>query len=178
MPFGKKDNIMILPLFNQLQFARSEFMRCLAGITPKDAVRRLEPMNCMSWMIGHLANQEQAYWVLVAQSKTLYPDLHQLVGTGYPASTPPLEEMLTVWKEITAAADDYLQTVTPDIAAGHLEWKGKPYPENIGTLLQRNIYHYFFHTGEAHAIRQMLGHKDLPDFVGDMSAAAYRKENE
>jgi hypothetical protein len=30
--------------------------------------------------------------------------------------------------------------------------------------------------GEAHAIRQMLGHPDLPQFVGDMSGALYRLE--
>ena len=37
-------------------------------------------------------------------------------------------------------------------------------------------YHYWFHTGEAHAIRQMLGHQDLPQFVGEMSSALYRPE--
>jgi hypothetical protein len=37
-------------------------------------------------------------------------------------------------------------------------------------------YHYWFHLGEAHAIRQMLGHPDLPQFVGDMSRAVYRPE--
>ncbi len=37
-------------------------------------------------------------------------------------------------------------------------------------------YHYWFHLGEAHAVRQMLGHKDLPQFVGDMSQAHYRSE--
>jgi hypothetical protein len=30
--------------------------------------------------------------------------------------------------------------------------------------------------GEAHAIRQMLGHQNLPEFVGDMSQALYRPE--
>jgi hypothetical protein len=35
-------------------------------------------------------------------------------------------------------------------------------------MLLRTTYHYFFHTGEAHAIRQQLGHPDLPYFVGDM----------
>jgi hypothetical protein len=43
-------------------------------------------------------------------------------------------------------------------------------------LLHRNLYHYWYHTGEAAAIRQMLGHTDLPQFVGDMSQAFYRKE--
>jgi hypothetical protein len=37
-------------------------------------------------------------------------------------------------------------------------------------------YHHWYHTGEAHAIRQLLGHPDLPQFVGDMSEALYRPE--
>jgi hypothetical protein len=40
--------------------------------------------------------------------------------------------------------------------------------ESVGTRILRTTYHYFFHTGEAHAVRQQLGHPDLPYFVGDM----------
>jgi hypothetical protein len=59
---------------------------------------------------------------------------------------------------------------------GHLIRDGKPVDENIGTLLLRNIYHYWMHTGEASAVRQMLGHDHLPEFVGDIHTAAYRPE--
>jgi hypothetical protein len=45
--------------------------------------------------------------------------------------------------------------------------------EEVGILLLRNVYHYWFHIGEAHAIRQMLGHVGLPQFVGDMSEIRY-----
>jgi uncharacterized damage-inducible protein DinB len=166
------------PLVDQLRFARSEFQRCLAGVSAEDAVRRLEPMNCMSWIVGHLANQEHAYWVLVAQGRNLAPDLYKRVGSGQPASTPPLDEMWATWQKVKQAADEFLETLTPEALQAHLAWKGEPRPESTGTLLLRNIYHYWFHTGEAHAIRQMLGHKDLPQFVGDMSAAAYRPEVE
>ena len=38
-------------------------------------------------------------------------------------------------------------------------------------------YHYWYHLGEAHATRQMLGHTDLPQFVGDMSEALCRPES-
>ena len=71
------------------------------------------------------------------------------------------------------AANDYLETLTEDLLTTHLEWQGEPRPESVGTMLLRNTYHYWFHTGEAHAIRQGLGHGDLPQFVGDMSAAVY-----
>ncbi|HEY7139819.1 MAG TPA: hypothetical protein VIE44_06965 [Methylomirabilota bacterium] len=31
-------------------------------------------------------------------------------------------------------------------------------------------------TGEASAVRQLPGHRNLPDFVGEMSQAPYRPE--
>jgi len=40
----------------------------------------------------------------------------------------------------------------------------------------RNIYHYWYHTGEASAVRQMLGHAKVPEFVGDLSVAPYHPE--
>ncbi|MEZ4560263.1 MAG: DUF664 domain-containing protein, partial [Caldilineaceae bacterium] len=93
---------MTHPLIAQLHFARSEFARCIDGLSDADARRRLEPMNCISWMIGHLAAQEQGYWVMVAQGQRPYPDLHKIVGYGSPPSTPHLAEMLETWHAITA----------------------------------------------------------------------------
>jgi len=75
------------PLVGQLRFARSEFVRCLEGVTEEDARRRVLPMNCISWFVGHLASQEQFFWVFMGQGKVLYPHLYELVGFGRPAST-------------------------------------------------------------------------------------------
>jgi hypothetical protein len=164
------------PSVTQLRFARSEFVRCLDGVSAQDAVHRFKPVNCISWIVGHLAEQEHRYWVLWAQGRNLAPDLNRLVGYGQPASTPSLEEMWDTWDTVTSAADAFLDTLTTRQLTTHLEWKGESLPESIGTMLHRNIYHYWFHTGEAHATRQMLGHGDLPQFVGDMSEALYRPE--
>ena len=163
-------------LVSQLRFARSEFVRCLEGVSEEDAIRRIMPMNCISWMVGHLANQEHRYWVILSQQKEVAPGLNELVGYGKPASTPPLKEMWAVWRKVTVEADEYLATLTPEIMQKSLLRDGKPVGENIGTLLLRNIYHYWYHTGEASAVRQMLGHANVPEFVGDMSAAAYKPE--
>jgi hypothetical protein len=164
------------PLVVQLRFTRSEFVRCLKDVSDQDALRRLEPMNCISWIVGHLADQEHAYWVLWAQGQNIAPDLHDRVGFCETATTPPLEVMWDAWRAITAAADKFLDTLTIERLQTHLEWQGKPLRESIGTMLYRNFYHYWFHCGESHAIRQMLGHTDLPQFVGDMSEALYRPE--
>ena len=53
-------------LVTQLRFARSEFKRCLDGLEDEDARKRVGPPNSISWMIGHLANQEQSYWLFLA----------------------------------------------------------------------------------------------------------------
>jgi hypothetical protein len=164
------------PLVSQLRFARSEFVRCLEGVPPEDAVRRILPMNCLSWIVGHLANQEQGWWLFLAQGRLLVPGLNDLAGFGQPASTPPLDGMWAAWRTITQAADEYLDTLTTATLQTHLIHNGVPRVESIGTMLLRNTYHYWYHTGEAHAIRDMLGHQDLPQFVGDMSQAFYRPE--
>jgi len=164
-------------LARQLRFARSELMRCLDGVSAEEAVVRVQPMNCISWMVGHLANQEQTYWVQAGQQKVLYPGLHEQMGFGKPATTPAYADMLRIWREITQCADEYLDRLTPELLLTHFVWNGKQVQENVGTMLLRNIYHYWFHTGEAHAVRQQLGHKDLPQFVGDMSSAMLSEES-
>lgn len=163
-------------LVAQLRFARSEFARGLEGVSDEDARRRMLPMNCISWMVGHLANQEHRYWVIFAQQKDIAPGLVDLVGYGKPASTPPLDEMWAVWKKVTAAADVYLDTLTPEIMQTFLVRNGRPVDESIGTMLMRTVYHYWYHTGEASAVRQILGHTNLPEFVGDINQAPYRPE--
>ena len=54
---------------------------------------------------------------------------------------------------------------------------GKPTRRVYGNLLQRLIYHYWYHTGETMAMRQMLGHPRLPQFVGNIDdEAPYRPD--
>jgi uncharacterized damage-inducible protein DinB len=165
------------PLFvhSQLRFARSELRRGLAGVSEADGRRRLLPMNSISWIVGHLAWQEQGYWLWFTSRQAIVPELDELVGYGKPASTPPLAEMWAAWEKITTAADAYLSTLEPADLTTHLVHEGRELRESIGTMLLRVIYHYWYHIGEALAVRQMLGHEDLPQFVGPLGRnAPYR----
>ena len=164
---------MTHPLVTQLRFSRSELIRCLEGVSAEDAIRRVEPMNSLSWIVGHLASQEHYLWVQMAQGQNIAPDLRDLVGFRRPPSTPPWEEMWALWRDITRTADTFLDDLTPEKLLTHLMWKDEPIPENIGVSLLRNISHYWFHLGEAHAVRQLLGHPDLPQFVGDLSGVGF-----
>lgn len=165
------------PLVLQLRFTRGEFQRAIAGLGDADARRRFLPMNCISWNIGHLAWQEQRYWLLRGQGQLLLPQINDLFAYGAPASTPALDAMWKAWRTITQAADPWLDTLTTEKLQQTVVIDGQPSSLIFGSLLQRMIYHYWYHTGENMAIRQLLGHTELPEFVGDIDGVApYRPE--
>lgn len=166
------------PLVAQLRFTRSEFTRALVGVSDAEARQRFLPMNCISWNIGHLAWQEQRYWLIRGQGRILLPHINDLFANGAPACTPPLDEAWAAWREITQAADPWLDALTTEKLRERVIIDGQLSDLIFGSLLQRTIYHYWYHTGENTAIRQMLGHKDLPEFVGNIDdEAPYRPEH-
>ena len=161
------------PLVTQLRFTRSEWVRGLKAVTADEAARRFGPINPIAWMIGHLAWQEQLYWLDRAQGLTPVPEVKQF-GYGKPLAVPPLDEAWAWWRAVTRATDPYLDR----LASARLtrRWKRESSRETPGTKLHRTTYHYWFHLGESQAVRQMLGHTKLPDFVGGFGKNQYRPE--
>ncbi len=167
---------MTHPLVLQLRFTRIEFQRGLEGLNDADARQRLDPMNCISWNIGHLAWQEQRYWLqfMQGESTILLPALNTDFRAGAPASTPPLADVQQAWNTIISASDPFLDTLTEadfltdrTFQAGKRTWTTSP-----GNLIERTIYHYWYHNGENQAVRQMLRHSDLKAFVGNIDEEA------
>lgn len=165
---------MTHPLVLQLRFTRREFKRALVDLTDAEARQRFLPMNCISWNIGHLAWQEQRYWLQRLQGQILLPELNTLFCYGCEAVTPSLAEMWAAWNTITTAADPFLDTLTTDDLSLPRTFvvEGGSFTTNAGNLIQRVIYHYWYHIGESMAIRQNLAHTNLPDFVGDIDTEA------
>ncbi len=163
------------PLVEQLRFTRSEWARGLEGVSDEDAARHFGPMNAIGWIVGHLAWQEQRYFLERAQNKTLFPELNASHAYGAPKSSPALSGTLPMWQEIIRATDPYLDSLTPQTLLNELLFEGKSVDQTIGSSLLRVAYHYWFHLGEIMAIRQMLGHPDLPEYVGHIDdLAPYR----
>ena len=168
---------MTHPLIDQYRFTRSEWLRGLAGVSEEDAARHFGPMNCISWTVGHLAWHEHRYWLELAQGKMLFPKLNEIYAYGAPMSTPSLKEMLELWQTVTKAADPFLDGLTVESLQVDLLREGKSVGQSLGSALRRITYHYWYHIGEIQAIRQMLGHKDLPEYVGELETEApYRPE--
>jgi hypothetical protein len=168
---------MTHPLIDQLRFTRSEWLRGLEGLSEPDALRHFGRMNCISWTVGHMAWHEHRSWLERAQGRSLYPQLNISYAYGAPMSTPSFGEMCDIWQAVTAAADPFLDTLTTHGLQTDLLRDGQSVGQSVGSALRRMIYHYWFHIGEIQAIRQMLDHKGLPEYVGDIEAEApYRPE--
>lgn len=149
-------------LVQMYHLTRKEFERNLTGLTEEDARKRIEPMNCIGWIIGHVANQQHTFFVDWPQGRESDPRFQQY-GYGSPASQPSLAEVMALWKASCDEADVWLNTATKD----SLQLQGpltSPEEENAGTLLVRCIFHTWCHLGEISSIRQILGHRP-PEFV-------------
>ena len=165
------------PLVDQLRFTRREWLRGLQGLSEDDAARHFGPMNCIGWIVGHMAWHEQRSWLQRAQDRILFPKLNELFAYGAPMNTPSLTEMMEMWRTVSEAADPYLDTLTTESLQTDLLLNGEPVGQSRGSALRRITYHYWYHIGEIQAIRQMLGHAGLPEYVGDIEVECpYRPE--
>ena len=168
---------MAHPLIDQFRFTRSEWLRGLEGVSEEDGGCHFGPMNCISWTVGHLAWHEQRTWLTRSQNKILFPKLNELFAYGAEMNTPSFKEMLETWHTVTQAADPFLDALTTETLQNDLLLNGEAVGQSLGSALRRVTYHYWYHIGEIQAIRQMLGHKNLPEYVGDIEIEApYRPE--
>jgi hypothetical protein len=82
-----------------------------------------------------------------------------------------------MWLEVTRLSRTFLDKLTSADLQEELRRHGKSVGQNLGTAMLRLTYHYWYHIGEVQAIRQMLGHHNLPEFVGEIEQQApYRSE--
>lgn len=163
---------MAHPLVDQFKFTRHEWQRGLVGVSAEDATRHFGSMNCIGWTVGHMAWHEQRSWLQRPQGKSIFPKLNELYAHGAPMGTPDLGEMMEIWDAVTEAADPFLDDLTTAKLETQMLLDGKPVGQTVGSLLRRVTYHYWYHIGETQAIRQMLGHRDLPEYVGDIEIEA------
>jgi hypothetical protein len=165
------------PLVDQLRFTRREWLRGLEGVTEEEGARHFAAMNCISWTVGHLAWHEQRTFLQRPQDKIIFPQLNELFAYGAPMNTPSLKDILEIWHVVSETANPYLDTLTTETLQTELFLNGQSVEQSIGSALRRITYHYWYHIGEIQAMRQMLGHTNLPEYVGDIETEApYRPE--
>lgn len=80
--------------------------------------------------------------------------------------------MWAAWQQVTELVDPFLDTLTTEHLATIVHTDGQGVIYTPGVVLQRIIYHYWYHLGENLAIRQMLGHTNLPEFVAEIEREA------
>ena len=148
-------------LSEMVKLSRTEFERNLTGLSDEDARKRLEPMNCISWIIAHVANQHHAFFIALPGGRKV-EERYRIYGFGNQPAQPPLEEALALWQEACRDSDAWLESATDEDMMTVPE--GMRNGENMGTLMVRCIFHTWDHLGEISSIRQIFGHKP-PQFV-------------
>ena len=119
---------MTHPLITQLRFARSEFVRCLEGVSQEDAVKRLLPMNCISWIVGHLANrigQQRMPIAIAPVDRQVRP-----VSVQFRRQCPEQNTVLRVdWADAVeqfVASGDFPQPLAGHVLAADVDQEARP----------------------------------------------------
>lgn len=157
-------------LVRYLQHTRRELRRAVEGMALADLERRVGGINSPAWIVGHLAWQEQSYW-LVSRGEPELADLAAF-ARGRPAPSAGFEELFAAWERVTAAADPWLASLQEADLRSHLQGRALFEQENVGTLLTRTIGHYYLHIGQITAVRKLLDYP-VPSFVGSQLGAMY-----
>ena len=140
------------PLVQMVKLTRQEFLRGLRGLSDEDARKRIEPMNCISWIIGHVANQQHACFVAWPRGEDV-ASRYRPFGFGSPASQPPLDEVMALWRDSCDAADRWLDVSDEEAMQERFVPRELMEDENAGTLVVRHLFHTWSHIGEISAIR-------------------------
>jgi hypothetical protein len=143
--------------------AYDEVERVASALPNPGRGRAIGRLNAGSWIVVHLAQQQEAYWCTGAQR--LEPDgwlAEQRAGFGDEPSVPDFGEATQAFARVRASATPYLRSLRPeDLDAVAPRSGSRGADQTTGDLLVRSVAHLFVHTGELTAIASLVGAPDL-----------------
>ena len=143
--------------------AFDELERVAEALPAPGRGRAIGRLNAGSWIVAHLAKQQDDYWNAGAQGRD--PDawlLDQRVGFGDEPSVPDFAAAVAAFARVRAGAIPYLRSLRDeDLAAVVRRSSSSGVEQTAGQLLARSVGHCFAHTGELAAIASLVGAPDL-----------------
>lgn len=143
--------------------AYDEVERVAGALPTPGQGRAIGRLNAGSWIVAHVAQQQEAYWCTGAQR--LDPDewLAGLdVGFGSEPSVPDYAESLAAFGRVRARAIPYLRSLRDvDLDSVMESSAGSGRAPTVGDLLVRSVGHLFVHTGELATIASLVGAPDM-----------------
>jgi uncharacterized damage-inducible protein DinB len=158
-------------LVRSVQNVRRELRRAVEGMSVPDLERRVAGMNSVAWVVGHLAWQEQSYW-LTSRGAPPASTFVDGFGRSVPDPMPPFEALWEAWEQVASRSDPWLESLDAAALRGHIQGRRLFEAENLGSLCMRVIGHYYLHIGQITALRRWLGYP-VPAFVGSQEGALY-----
>ena len=143
--------------------AFDELERVAEALPAPGRGRAIGRLNAGSWIVAHLARQQDDYWNAGAQGLDADAWLvEQRVGSGDAPSVPDFAEAVAAFARVRARAIPYLRALRrKDLEAVVRRSPSFGVEQTAGELLARSVGHCFAHTGELAAIASLVGAPDL-----------------
>lgn len=123
-------------------------------LSNQEGKKIFKPMNCISWMIGHLACIN--YNIVARNSKNRsIPDINDKFGNGSPHFQPEILDVISLWETSVRECFAFLDQMEEEDLKNKISDSKMNF--NLGTDISRLTFHAWNHMGEIAAVRQFLG---------------------
>src|SRR5688572_12448051 len=156
----------LAPLIEAWNEGHREFAIALGGLPDEDLWKRAHPrLLSVGELAGHIAYW-QAVWIMGGGDHR--PDLEQLpiksplLDHGFRYYTSSVDHPFQVGLGVTQVLEEVARVREAAKAAVAGKGKDDPYPGQWGTwgnLVQYQVFHVAYHTGQAYSVRHLLGHE-------------------
>ena len=152
---------MGIQIIYQYKITNNQVLNYINDINDSESKTVFEPLNCISWTIGHLARYNNLAFASRSRGVKV-PDKFRDFENGSPHSQKDLIYVKGLWLETLNATEKFLDSLeekdlkkVPDNES-YIELNKKE-EENLGTFMTRRIFHSWNHLGEIASVRQLLG---------------------
>jgi hypothetical protein len=148
--------------------ARTDLLRAVDDLDDTHGALRLGGLNEAAWMVAHLAEQEQRYWLSAFREPPLAPEL-AAYRRGRPDEVMPLSRAIDTWLAVASVTEPLLLGLKETELARPAPDPSVGPSEHVGVMCLRVFGHYYLHIGQLTAVRRWVG-LPVPAFVGRLPA--------
>jgi uncharacterized damage-inducible protein DinB len=136
--------------------------RSIGGLTPSEfQTRPSDTTNSVFWIVGHTVwSRSMALKFLGSMWTRPWLELFARgAKVEAPEQYPSLDEVLTAWKDVSAALAKAMEEVPSEAMTAAAPEKSPSFDGKIGGMVSFLAYHETYHVGQLAFLRKWLGHE-------------------
>ncbi|MBA30388.1 MAG: hypothetical protein CL905_00875 [Dehalococcoidia bacterium] len=146
---------MDIKIIDQYRITNNQVLNYIDDVTDEESKLIFEPLNCISWTLGHLARYNNLTFAARSRGVEI-PNEFKDFENGAPHSQKDLSYVKGLWHKTLSDTEKFLDGLNENDLVKVLD-NDSYNVDNLGTVMTRMIFHSWNHLGEIASVRQLIG---------------------